>query len=274
MKMERELRVLLLTGDGLRHRYAASRLAQKTNLVGVVSEGKAAIIAAPDLLPQDDQHVIDQHLAERDTVERRLLRDMPHFPDTRLLEIAHGAINTPAVFAWAQAQAPDLIVLYGTSLVKPPLLDAYDGRIINLHLGLSPYYRGSGTNFWPLVYNEPECVGATIHLAVASVDAGAILAQLRPSAEVTDRAHELGTKTIMAGFDLMPYILSLYVRSKLKPQPQDLTQGRVCRRKDFNAAAVRRMWGNFTAGMMAEYLAEEKQRFQRYPIMQLPEGLA
>ena len=68
-----------------------------------------------------------------------------------------------------------------------------------MHLGLSPYYRGSGTNFWPLVDRLPECVGVTIHLAIPSVDAGPILTQVRPDIEPTDRAHEIGSRAIIAG---------------------------------------------------------------------------
>jgi len=271
--MSRALRVVLLTGNERRHRYAATTLAYKTNLVGIVSEAKPAATAMRDPLPQSDGLVIDQHFAERDTVERRLLGDEFDFPDTLRLEVPNGAINSPAVFEWVQRHVPNVVVLYGTSIVRPPLLDYYARQAINLHLGLSPYYRGSGTNFWPLVHRQPECVGATIHLATARVDAGPILAQVRPEAEIGDRAHELGTKTIMAGFDLMPRVLCLYVEGKVQPQPQDLSHGHVFRRRDFNAAAVRRMWHHFDTGMMAEYLAEAEPRYRRYPIVHIAPAL-
>jgi folate-dependent phosphoribosylglycinamide formyltransferase PurN len=213
-----------------------------------------------------------KHFAERDTVEQRFFGLSVAFPDTQLLEISHNTINTPTVFEWIQNQAPDLVLLYGSSIVKPPLLEAYESRIINLHLGLSPYYRGSGTNFWPLVNREPECVGATIHLTVLSVDAGALLGQIRPVPEINDRAHELGTKTIMVGFDIMPLVVSRYLDGRIKPLPQDLSNGRVYRRKDFNAAATLNMWKNFETGMMTEYLANFQARRQRFPIVEVSRG--
>ena len=49
-----------------------------------------------------------------------------------------------------QQAAPDVVLVFGTGLLKAPLIGAFPGRIINIHLGLSPYYRGAGTNFWPL----------------------------------------------------------------------------------------------------------------------------
>jgi hypothetical protein len=270
MNTQREPRATLFTGDGLRHRFAAQRLTRKLNLVGIVSEGKPPFPTVSDQLLEGERSIITKHLAERDDVEWRLLGHSVAFPDTKILKIGHNTINTPYVFEWVQKEAPDVVLLYGTSIVKPPLLESYEGRMINLHLGLSPYYRGSGTNFWPLVNREPECVGATIHLAVLKVDAGAILAQVRPEPEKSDRAHELGTKTIIAGFDVMPQVVALYLDGFIKPRAQDLSRGSVYHRKDFNAGAVLQMWRNFDTGMMSEYLVDREPRLREYPIVDLP----
>lgn len=266
--MHKEPRIVMLTSNNVRHRAAAQRLARKTNMVGIVSEGKIPLVAGSELLSEADQLVRKQHFSERDAVERQFFGADVAFPDTRLHEIQQGTINAPSVLDWIQQQNPDLIVLYGTGLVKPPLLSFYDNRIINIHLGLSPYYRGAGTNFWPLVYREPEYVGATIHLAVERVDAGGILVQVRPPAEINDRAHELGTKTIIHGFEAMPQVLSLYLEGRLVPHRQDLSEGRVFKRKDFNAESVRTMWRHFDTGMMEEYLAQAEERWRRCPIVE------
>jgi len=267
-KMNTGLRLVMLTGNGLRHRFAASKLAEKANLVGIISEAKTPVVSKPELLPTADQLVIKQHFTERDKAEPKLLGAISSFPDTKVIEVPNSEINTPFVFDWVKNHKPDVIVLYGTSIIKPPLLDSYPDRIVNLHLGLSPYYRGSGTNFWPLVDRRPECVGATIHLAVRKVDAGAILAQIRPPIKDADRAHELGTKTIMKGFDNMPLVLDLYLNGKIKPQAQNLSDGCVYQRKDFNADAVQKMWHNFETGMIAEFLADSEARCRHYPIIE------
>ena len=78
------------------------------------------------------------------------------------------------------AARPDVVLVFGTGILREPLLSAFDGRIINIHLGLSPYYRGAGTNFWPLVNREPEYVGATIHYLDAGIDTGPIISHARP----------------------------------------------------------------------------------------------
>ena len=187
----------MFTGDARRHRFVASAFARDVKLASIVIEAKTPVVADPQLLPEADQRVVRAHFKERDIVEAKLLPDADAFPDTEVLEVPNGQINSERVAGWVRKKEPNLIFLYGTSIIKAPVLDAYAGRMINLHLGLSPYYRGSGTNFWPLVCGEPECVGSTIHLAESRVDAGAILAQVRPEPSSSDRAHELETKTII-----------------------------------------------------------------------------
>lgn len=262
------MRIVLLTSDQRRHRYAARTLAQSLELAGIVSEPKPAA-AAPALELGEVAEIVRRHFRERDEAEARLLGD-PAFPAVARLEVPTGEINGEAVFRWVSERRPDLLVLYGTRIVKDPLLAAWPGRIINLHLGLSPYYRGSGTNFWPLVRRQPECVGATIHLAVREVDAGPILAQVRPDAQVSDRCHELGTRTLMRGLAELPRVLRLYAEGELQPALQDLSRGQVFRNRDFHAGAVREMWGHFDTGMMAEYLNQAAQRRAAYPIVEAP----
>ncbi len=266
--MSEKLRIVLATSDGLRHRYAAATLSAGLDLVGVVSEAKAPPAAILPCEPAD-RDVIVRHFAERDQADHRFLGAALAFPRVDLLRLPMGGINAPEVAEWIIRLEPDFLVLFGVSMVKPPLLDQYRGRMVNVHLGLSPYYRGSGANFWPLVERVPECVGATIHLAVARVDAGAILAQLRPEPDPADRAHELGAKTIVAAFQAFPRVLQRYAAGQLVPREQQLGAGRVFRRADFRAAVVRSMWAQFATGMMAEYLADAKRRRAAYPIVPL-----
>ncbi|MBI2374217.1 MAG: hypothetical protein HYV07_09470 [Deltaproteobacteria bacterium] len=268
--MSRKVRTVLLTADGLRHRYVANRIAAHTDLTGIIHEAKGVIVD-PSKLSEEDERVVKKHFAERDEAERLFFGgQQPALTDR--LDVPHGTINSPEVLSWVREREPEFVLLYGSGIVKPPLLELYASRIVNMHLGLSPYYRGSGTNFFPLVNRQPECVGATIHLAVLKVDAGSILAQTRPPAAVTDRAHELGCKAIVAGVDAMVRALAAFAGGKLVPQPQDLSVGSAYKNKDFSADAVRKAWLNFDSGMMAEYLDDAARRLSKFPIVDLPLG--
>ncbi|RMH16316.1 MAG: hypothetical protein D6696_18455, partial [Acidobacteria bacterium] len=216
-----------------------------------------------------DEALIRDHFARRDEAEAELLGEA-RFPGVPRLELASGAVNDAATAAWIAARRPDAVLLYGTGIIRPPLLTDWHGRMVNLHLGLSPYYRGAGTNFWPLVERRPECVGVTLHLAAAKVDAGAILAQARPAARADDGAHQLGTRALIAGAEILPAVLDAYLAGRLRPTAQDLSRGRVFRLRDFNADAVRRLHHQLATGMLGEYLADRRRRDAAYPIVEPP----
>jgi folate-dependent phosphoribosylglycinamide formyltransferase PurN len=264
-------RVVLLTGDGLRHAYVAQQLASGVSLVGVLCEAKAPSVAQPQALSQDDRATINRHFAERDEVEQRLLGDLRTPPLAELnsewKKVSHGSANSREVHTWLKRLNPRFVVLFGTSVIKPPLLDEFEGRMINIHSGLSPYYRGGGTNFWPLYYGEPECVGTTIHLAEARIDAGPILAQVRPETDAADRIHELGTKALMAGVALVPRVLESWAANRCSARPQNIVNGRVCRRRDFTAAAVGKVWERLDRGMIGDYLRNLAQRQAKFPLV-------
>jgi methionyl-tRNA formyltransferase len=258
---------MLMTADGRRHDYVASILAAQSTLVGVVREHRTHAADALAGLTGDDRSVVERHLTARDAAEHQML-GTPVVVTSDTLAVPYGGANSDEAARWIADRRPDVLVLFGSSIIGRALLGAYRDRVVNLHLGLSPYYRGSATNFWPLVYGEPECVGATIHLAVSRVDAGSILAQARPAPVAADRAHEIGTRALRAGAALLPRVLSAYAAGSLAPRAQDLSQGRVCRTGDFTADAVRTMWRNFEEGMMEAYVANAERRQQRYPIVE------
>jgi phosphoribosylglycinamide formyltransferase 1 len=261
------MRVVLLTADALRHRFAATALAGMSEVVGVVSERKAPP-ANEAAASEADDAVLRRHFAGRDAAERRLLGSVAAWP-VEPLEVSRGEVNAPTVARWIGGRRPDVLVLFGTGLIKEPLLSTWRGRMVNLHLGLSPYYRGAATNFWPLVLNEPECVGATMHLAEAEVDAGDILGQVRPDVSPNDDAHVVGTRTLVCALEVLPKLLSKLLAGAARPRPQNLALGRVFRRRDFNADAVRRLWGNLERGMLREYCADLSQRRARFPIVEV-----
>ena len=65
----------------------------------------------------------------------------------------------------------DIYVVFGSSYIKGFLVDFLIKRkAINIHMGLSPYYRGADCNFWALQDDNPHYVGATIHLLSKGLD--------------------------------------------------------------------------------------------------------
>lgn len=253
-------RALVLTSGSIRHQFVVHALAPLLDVVGVWQEEKrfAPLEIAGSA---DDRAVIASHFAARDASERT------HFAGHETLTLAPTAVhrrigpggcNDPGELETMQALKPEVVLVFGTELLRGPVLAAF-GRLINLHLGLSPYYRGAGTNFWPLVNGEPEYVGATIHYLDAGLDSGPIIAHVRPAIEPGDGPHDIGNKTIAAAGPVLAAIARAHAQAPLPAVPQQ-GDGRLYFRRHFSADAVRRLVSNFESGMVAEYLANRAAR--------------
>lgn len=265
------IRAVALVGDHLRHRWYATRLAddRRIELRGVVSERQPPEISGPR---DADDALVREHFELRRQAEERWLGSARAWDalGVPVLTVARGDTNTSAVAEWVRAREPEFLLLYGCGIVRAPLLEWYEGRVVNVHLGLSPYYRGHATNFWPLVKGEPECVGATVHLATADVDAGDILTQVRPEISREDGSHDIGCKAIIAGTEALLDVLPGYARGAVRtvrPRPG----GEVYRRTDFDAdpdGAIVELRRRFSAGMISDYLANKRERDARFPIVE------
>jgi methionyl-tRNA formyltransferase len=96
-----------------------------------------------------------------------LVREVPH-------------INHPDVVTWCRELKPDVVAVFGTSLIRGELLRQGRLGITNLHGGLSPEYRGADCTFWALYNGEPQKVGCTLHWIDAGIDTGGLIAHVSP----------------------------------------------------------------------------------------------
>lgn len=134
----------------------------------------------------------------------------------------------------------EVYVVFGASYIKGWLVDyLIEHKAINIHMGVSPYYRGSSCNFWAAYDGHPELVGATIHLLSKGLDSGSMLYHALPKAAAID-PFVLGMKAVEAAHD------SLVSRIKSKeifdyiPVPQDKSKEyRYTRNSDFTDAVAK-----------------------------------
>ena len=95
----------------------------------------------------------------------------------------------------------DLVVLAGyMKVLEPPVIDAYRGRIINIHPSLIPKYCGKGFNgkrVHQAVLHAGETVsGATVHFVDEGVDTGEIILQREVPVEPGDTAETLAARVL------------------------------------------------------------------------------
>ncbi|ELJ8898323.1 hypothetical protein RT924_001764, partial [Campylobacter coli] len=154
---------------------------------------------------------------------------------------------------------PDLIIAYGCSIIKEKLLNYFENKIINVHLGLSPYYRGSGTNYFPFMNNELEFVGATFMYMDNSIDTGDIIHQIRARIYENDTLHQIGNRLIGDVAKTYIKIINNFEKLEKISQPKDKKSGRLYKNKDFTKESLEQIYSNFKNGMIENYLQNKKE---------------
>ena len=91
----------------------------------------------------------------------------------------------------ADAERPDAIVLARFMQVVPPeLCAAWDGRLINIHHGFLPSFRGAKP-YHQAYARGVKLIGATCHYVSAELDAGPIIAQDVMQVDHTDSPTDM-----------------------------------------------------------------------------------
>jgi hypothetical protein len=94
----------------------------------------------------------------------------------KILPMVFGDLNQCSINLLSDFLKSDVYVIFGSSYIKGELVDfLVKQKAINIHAGVSPYYRGTDCNFWALYDDNPHLVGSTIHLLSKGLDSGPIL---------------------------------------------------------------------------------------------------
>lgn len=114
-------------------------------------------------------------------------------------------------------EAIEWIALAGyMRLITPVLLDAYGGRILNIHPSLLPAFPGIHSVQQALDYGV-RVTGVTVHLVDEGMDTGPILAQYVVNVLDGDTEDTLAARIHAAEHELYPAVLRDAIAGKLKP---------------------------------------------------------
>ena len=118
-----------------------------------------------------------------------------------------------AIVEYLRPMGIDLIVLAGyLSIVSKPLLDVYEGRIINIHPSLIPRHCGKGmyglhVHESVLAAGDKES-GCTVHFVDSGTDTGKIIEQVRVPVLAGDTPETLQARVRKEEHKLLPRVVA------------------------------------------------------------------
>jgi methionyl-tRNA formyltransferase len=285
------MKIVIFTRTGFHHTSFINRLQERFEITCVVREAYPETrmesrfrILMKNALKKHRMRKIKDGLYIREFYEKfsvgfryhRMLKDFLQSPfdlvvertGTKYLNVKCGEIHGAGFSSFLKGLGPDIVAVLGSSVISPQVISIPLVGMVNLHSGLSPYYRGTWSYGWPIVNNEPEYIGVTVHHVDPGIDTGDIVYQTRPVLDGRDNLNTIFLKVIAEGIELVGDAVDGMIRKGVAAsykQPQET--GKLYRAKDFNADVARRCISHIEGGVIGRYNADKQSADARVPLL-------
>ena len=192
------MRVTVFSSNQPRHLNLAREFAKFADTVYFVSEVKTVFPGKVSDFFQKTE-VMQDYFSNVIQSEKKIFGNVDFLPNNvRTLAIKSGDLNLLSDQQLGNALSSDVFVVFGASYIKGWLIDfLVDKKAINIHMGLSPYYRGSSCNFWAMYDGNPSYVGATVHMLSKGLDSGDMLFHCVPKLQDSDSQFDFTMRSVL-----------------------------------------------------------------------------
>ena len=172
------MKITLFTSNNYRHNYLINLLSNFCDELWVVQECTTLFTGKSDEKCQD-KNIIEKYFIKVLEAQNNIFKKEfvnKNNRNIKTLPILNGELNKLPLSYLDDFLKSDIYVVFGGSYIKGELVDfLVKQKTINIHAGVSPYYRGTDCNFWALYDYNPHLVGSTIHLLSKGLDSGPML---------------------------------------------------------------------------------------------------
>lgn len=247
--------MLFMSGNAPRHIHIAAQLYRSGFLKAWVIEEREAFVPEPPAgISSDLKGLFIRHFRERQESEHRFFSDgLKTGIKVPQLLISREELNSPKVISFCRAHSSELLLSYGVHKLQPSVLECFP-ECWNIHGGLSPWYRGVATLFWPSYFLEPQMTGITLHETTSKIDGGAIIHQTKAPLFEEDGIHDLANRAVSAFTKELPEILQRKVSGGLAAPEEQKTAGRLWLASDWRPEHLRLIYETYENRIVARYL--------------------
>lgn len=233
------MKITVFTGNQPRHINLINRLSEIADTVFAIQECKTIFPGqVEDLIKKTP--VMQEYFINVIKAEENIFGSVKFVNNNvRTLSLKSGDLSRMDISVLSDALKSDYYIVFGASYIKGGLVKFLtDNNAYNIHMGISPYYRGSACNFWASFDGKSEYVGATIHMLSSGLDSGDMLYHALPKAGAYE-AFDLGMAAVKAAHESLIGMLKSGMINKTVPVKQDKSlEIRYSQRADFTDEAA------------------------------------
>jgi hypothetical protein len=233
------MKITIFTSNHKRHNYLINLLAEIADELFVIQESRTLFPGINTGIYKVSP-IIETYFNKVSFAEEQIFGNQYiNAKQIKLISLAMGDLNLYPIHLLSDFLKSDLYIVFGASFIQGELANKLiKENAINIHMGVSPYYRGADCNFWALKDNNPHLVGATIHKLSEGLDSGDILYHALSTHKINP--YEYTMSTVKSAF----YSLRDRINDKsifnIEALPQNKQiELRYSRRKDFNEVTVK-----------------------------------
>ncbi len=250
------MRIVLLIGSHPRHLFVARQVLATGMVTGIVVETREHMLPTPPTgLGDDLRALFNRHFSDRDMAEQKAfgLSNRLDF-DGNMINVTAETLNTPRVREFLDVQKPDLALVYGVHKLNNETLSHVQGRFWNIHGGLSPWYRGVTTLFWPSYMLEPQATGMTVHEVTSAIDGGPIVHQVAAPLVRGDGVHDLACRAVTTIAEEVKMLTTMLADDAIAPATTQHTVGKIWRARDWQPEHLQLIYELYENRIVDHYL--------------------
>jgi len=235
------MKITLFTSNKDRHNYLINLLSEVSDELCVIQECDTIF---PGIVPglYQTSPIMKKYFENVNNAQSQLFGNSYvniKKKNIKILPILSGDLNQCSMNFLTDFLRSDVYVVFGSSYIKGELVDfLVKQKALNIHAGVSPYYRGTDCNFWALYDDNTHLVGSTIHLLSKGLDSGPML--YHAMSNLKTNPFEYTMSTVKSAFHSITERIKDGSIFTIKPILQDkIKEVRYSKQSEFSEEVVR-----------------------------------
>lgn len=173
------MKVTIFTSNNIRHNYLIKEISKVAKEVYAIREFRPKYEGEKKTIYKKSK-TIKEYFKKVYRAQKFVFKETNNLilpiPKKNIIDIENGKLSKIKIKDHLNFFTSDLYIVFGSSFIKGEVCKfLIANKAINIHMGISPFYRGADCNFWSLYDKNLKYVGSTIHYLSKGLDSGKIL---------------------------------------------------------------------------------------------------
>lgn len=246
--------IVFICGSHPRHAYLARALAATGYLSHLIIETREEHTPEPPRsLNKEQRKMFLHHFNERERVEKLFFGECL-WPEIPTIRISKDELDSNDVREIIAKYASDLLISYGCHKLSDETVNCAPCHRWNCHGGLSPWYKGAITHFWPSYMLEPQMTGMTVHKLTQKLDGGDVIHQCCAPLIRGDTLHQLAARAVTELAYELPVLIEMLMEGRVISTKPHTTSGMIWRASQWKPHHLDLIYNHYNDKIVDAYI--------------------